>query len=117
LAKAFDLNPSFPMAGLLLVDQYLNAGELEQAGETLAVLEREVGGPYVEARRVRLLAAQGNRQEACAATSALCGVDSTDSWPVQTALGALEGAGWQDDARGLLYTAAEQEVFHPEVAT
>ncbi len=92
-ARAFELAPDAPAAGLSLFDLRLKRGDVDGAAGALAVLKTHAEGPDVLSREVRLLARQAKRDEALLAFEGLCAGTGVERGPLDEALAALSKAG------------------------
>jgi tetratricopeptide (TPR) repeat protein len=87
--RAVELEPDYSFGTLTLFDLHLEDGELDAAGSLLASAKKHIGGPYVVAREVQLLAKRGKTPEALASLRSLCALATEDRWPLDAAMKAL----------------------------
>ncbi len=116
LRGALKITPDYGLAGLLLFDEHLNAGELDEAGKVLGHLEEYVPGDYVTARAVQLRARQGEQPQALAALRRLCRSHDLATWPLDAAANAFGQAGWAAELKQALRAAVRDGDWHPHVA-
>ena len=87
--RSVELEPDYSFGALTLFDLHLEDGELDAAESLLGSAKRHIGGPYVAAREVQLLAKRGKTADALASLRSLCGMATEDRWPLDAAMKAL----------------------------
>jgi tetratricopeptide (TPR) repeat protein len=102
--RAVELDPDCGSA-LRLIPLHLEDEELDAAETLLASAKKHIGGPYVAAREVQLLAKRKRDAEALAALRSLCALATEERWPFEAALQALGSSIPAQDA--LLQAAAD----------
>lgn len=112
--RSFELSPSYQYGGLWLFDLQIEDDELEQAAETLNVLESHVSGPFVTSKRAILAARRKDRQSAQTAFRELCLDPDENPWPLRAAYEAMQEAKWLVDVRRIAGEAIDEESLHPE---
>lgn len=117
LRAALKLSPEYALAGFVLFDEELAAGDLDAAESALDHLVRNVDGELVTARAVRLRARQDRADDASAALQRLCHSHEQGTWPLDAAAGAMVDAGWIETLQGTLRDAIRTGDWHPHVAT
>lgn len=112
LRLAMTLDPAYPFASTMLFDTQLADGEMDAAAETLAHIEKHVGGDSATTRRVQLAAKRKDKDAALAGLAELCVSPKSEGWCWDTALAAVRTAGWLADTapvyRGLTQKHPEQ---------
>jgi cellulose synthase operon protein C len=116
-ARAFELSPEYDFAGLSLADMQLEDGDLGDARETLATLERHAPSLFVEARVVQLAARTGDRDRASAGLRTIATTPQDNHWPLHAALDAIVKAGWRRQAIAILGTALDAPVVDAEAGS
>jgi tetratricopeptide (TPR) repeat protein len=116
LRAALKLSPDYALAGLLLFDEHLAAGEMDEVERVLAHLEQFVGGDFVTARAVQLHARLGRKDEALVGLRRLCHSHDFSSWPIDAATGAVGQAGWTAELVQVLRDEVRAGAWHPQVA-
>lgn len=116
--KALELEPDYRFAGLSLFDLALEEKQLQEAAQTLEILEPHFADDaYVLARQVQLSALEDQKEKAKDALQKLC-VHSIDSdWPLPAATQAMIEAQWIVEAQEILYDHLSHPEAHVEVGT
>jgi len=114
---AQELDPAYSYAGQQLFDMQLADGELDDAARTLAVLKEHAADEFSAAREVQLAAARGSREEAIKGLQALCVTKMERWWPLETAVAALDKAGWKADAERVLSESLDLPDAHERVGS
>lgn len=96
--RAAELEPDYSFGVLTLFDLHLEDGELEAAESLLALARRHIGGPYVAAREIQLLAKRGKPGDALAVLRSLSAMPTEDRWPFDAAMKALESSAAAQEA-------------------
>src|SRR5262249_52463091 len=91
--RAFSLDPNYDYAGLQLFHQQLTDQELDEAAQTLALLERKGKTAQTLSCAVQLSVAHANLGEALKAFEVLCGGENADRENLNDAAAALDHAG------------------------
>jgi tetratricopeptide (TPR) repeat protein len=115
--RALELAPAYTFAGQALFDAQLDDEELDDAAQTLAILETHSAGPQVLARAVQLAVRRKDRESACKGLAELCVSAEANGWPLDSAARALLSAGWADDAEQVFAEALDSPQVQPHVAT
>src|SRR5260370_2006628 len=116
LRQAQQMARDFPFPGMLLFDEYMADDELAAAGATLAILQEHVADDFVMARQCHLAARQDEQSPALDAFRNLCESPIEATWPISSALAALRGAGWSEEADAILKESIQSRLFHPYAA-
>src|SRR6185436_12771604 len=90
--RAVELEPDYSFGVLTLFDLHFEDGELDAAESLLRTAKKHIGGPYVAAREVQLLAKRKRIDEALAALRSLSVLPGEDRWPLDAAMKALESS-------------------------
>jgi tetratricopeptide (TPR) repeat protein len=114
--RALELAPDYAFAAYALFDAQLADGELDEAAQTLTLMER-YGGPYVRARAVQLAARRGDKEAARQGLAELCALEGAGGWPLDTATQALLAAGWTREAEQVFAEALDSPEVQPHVGT
>jgi tetratricopeptide (TPR) repeat protein len=116
LRRALELSPNYAFAGMTLFDEQLADNELDAAEQTLEAMKEPIGGDYLLAREVQLLAKRGKEFLAAEGLKQLCASTGNATWPLDTAVSAMVQAGWGATAEQFLKAAVAEETFNPHVA-
>jgi tetratricopeptide (TPR) repeat protein len=116
LRAALKLSPDYGLAGFLLFDDHLGAGDFAQAESMLAHLQQHIGGDFVTARLVQLRAREGKQEEALAALRTLCHSHDTATWPLDAAAAAFAQAGWMAPLKQAFRDGVRGGDWHPQIA-
>jgi tetratricopeptide (TPR) repeat protein len=95
--RAFELDPTWAFAGISLFDSQLADNELGEAERTLEILEKNVGGPHVQLRSLRLKCERKDREGAHSVFAALVKVDDVPPFVINKAAAAMVEAGFAAD--------------------
>ncbi len=104
LKEAMRRDPSYHYAPATLLNAQLEDKEFDDAEQTLRFFEKHYPGPATLGRTVRLAAGRkktGDRERGAAALAALAVVrpaPGTDDGDIATAVKAMVGAGWREEA-------------------
>jgi tetratricopeptide (TPR) repeat protein len=96
--RAFELDPAFDAAGLHLINEQLEADEVEAAARTLGRLQEHATGPLVRLRAVQVAARQGNLSLARTRLRALAADHDATRGTLREAVGAFDARGWGAEA-------------------
>jgi cellulose synthase operon protein C len=114
--KALDLLPSYRYVGLSLFDLEIEDRQIQEATQTLTLLQTHYpDNDFVLARTVQLLALQGKQKQALACLQTLCLNPTENDWPLHAATKAVIEVGWTQTAQNLLHQNLSQSEAHPEV--
>ncbi len=104
-ARAFELAPDAPAAGLALFDLRLKRGDLDGAAAALRGLRTHGEGPALLSREIRLGAQRGEVDDALRRLGELCHQGGDERGPVEEAYQALARAGAGPRAERVLLEA------------
>jgi tetratricopeptide (TPR) repeat protein len=90
--RSVELEPDYSFGVLTLFDLHLEDGELDAAESLLRTAKKHIGGPYVAAREVQLLAKRKKIDEALTTLRSLSALPGEDRWPLDAAMKALESS-------------------------
>jgi len=113
--KGLQLAPGYPPAALGLFDLHLHNRKIIEARKLLERLRTHVGGPYVEARAVKLATIQGDLAEARQAMRALCRGGIGDADPLYEAARAMLDVQWGSQLDELVREVLDSGRCHPEL--
>src|SRR5262249_16245939 len=116
LRAALELQPSNSLAGMLLFDDLLASGDLDEAGPVLAWLKKDGGRDYSLARAVQLLVKRNEAEPAAEAFRQLCLSTNEATWPLDSASAALRDAGWGARVDSVFREVLREPAFHPHAA-
>ncbi len=105
LRQALALQPAYGFAGLLLLDVLFSLRSHEEARKVVANLSGNLDSDYLRAREARVAGALGDRARAVGCLETLCRTETEDRWVLDTAVTALDDAGWGDDVDAILSSA------------
>lgn len=111
--RALYIEPRYAFAASWLFDISLEDGELDVAGQALERLRAADDGAYTLARVVQWAAAKGDKALATEQLERLCFREPDTTWPYDTAIEAMKGAGWAAAALEVLRRAVQQEQVAP----
>jgi tetratricopeptide (TPR) repeat protein len=113
--RTFDLDREFRPAGMMLFDEQLADGEVEEAAATLADVEETLRDEWSLARAVQLAVRRGQVDEAQLRLRELCVQPADDPWPYRTAVEAMAATGSGPAVTALLDEVVEQERANPNL--
>lgn len=94
LERAVRIDPEYAAAGMLLFDLEIEDKRFDEAARALDVLQKQVGGPFVQARAISLAAARKDCELATQLFVELCRMPSSnDMWPIGVSIDTLTEAG------------------------
>jgi tetratricopeptide (TPR) repeat protein len=112
LRQAQQLAPDYAFAGMALFDAHLADDELDEAGRCLAILQEHISDDFVLARQVQLAARREDKEAALDALREIAESGGEAPWPLQTAVAAVRGAGWSDEADAVLDEVIRGRIVH-----
>src|SRR5690606_25662610 len=92
-ARAFELDPQYEFAGIMLFDKQLETGDVSAAADTLRRLRLHSTSSFVVARAVQLAAKRGNLDEALGLLREVCTAANEGQWPIAAACEAIQEMG------------------------
>jgi predicted Zn-dependent protease len=92
--RAFEIDPSFEVAGLNLVTEQLATGDVAAAARTLGTLREHADGPLVKLRAVQVACRQGDADAAVAQFQGLAADGAAGRGVLREAVQALDAEGW-----------------------
>ena len=115
-ARAFDLDPSFEVAGLNLITEQLATSDLTGAARTLAALREHSDGPVVKLRAVQVAGRQGDADAAVGQFHALAADPEAGRGVIREAIQTFDAEGWGARLTSELKDLAFLEDANPALA-
>ena len=115
-ARAFDLDPSFEVAGLNLITEQLATSDLAGAARTLAALREHADGPVVKLRAVQVAGRQGDADTAVGQFHALAADPDAGRGVIREAIQTFDAEGWGARLTSELKDLAFLEDANPALA-
>ncbi|QDU18171.1 hypothetical protein [Urbifossiella limnaea] len=115
-ARAFELDPSFEVAGLNLITEQLATGDTGGAARTLAGLREHADGPVVKLRAVQVAGRQGDADAAVGQFHALAADPDAGRGVIREAIQTFDAEGWGARLTSELKELAFVEDANPALA-
>lgn len=113
--EAFDMDPDYLLAGLNLMDELLEADELEEAAETLEELQEHENDAHIRLRAIQLAAKRDEQSEAMELLEQHANDEETTVGLFRDAIDAMEEAGWAKAVDSVLDSAIDADESAPLV--